>query len=61
MRTGAFQLLVGLGTPGSKYATPRHNIGFMALQMLAFQDSASFRLNKRLFGKLADIRNGLKK
>ena len=61
MSSGDFQLLVGLGNPGSKYENTRHNIGFMALQRLAFQDSASFRLNKRLFGQLADIRNSLKK
>ena len=61
MSSGDFQLLVGLGNPGSKYESTRHNIGFMALQRLAFQDSASFRLNKKLFGQLADISNGLKK
>ncbi len=61
MSSGDFQLLVGLGNPGSKYESTRHNIGFMALQRLAFQASASFRLNNKLFGQLADIRNGLKK
>ena len=61
MSSGDFQLLVGLGNPGSKYENTRHNIGFMALQRLAFQASVSFRLNKRLFGQLADIRNGSKK
>ena len=61
MSSGDFQLLVGLGNPGPKYDSTRHNIGFMALQRLAFQASVSFRLNKRLFGQLADIRNGSKK
>ena len=61
MSSGDFQLLVGLGNPGSKYENTRHNIGFMALQRLAFQDSSSFRLNKRLFGQLDDISNGFKK
>ena len=61
MSSGDFQLLVGLGNPGSKYESTRHNIGFMALQRLACQDSASFRLNNKLYGQLADIRNGLKK
>ena len=61
MSSGDFQLLVGLGNPGSKYESTRHNIGFMTLQRLACQDSASFRLNHKLYGQLADIRNGLKK
>ena len=61
MSSGDFKLLVGLGNPGSKYESTRHNIGFMALERLASQDSASFRLNSKLYGQLADIRNGLKK
>ena len=29
------KLIVGLGNPGAKYACNRHNIGFMALDMIA--------------------------
>ncbi len=61
MSSGDFQLLVGLGNPGSKYENTRHNVGFMALKRLAFQESASFKINNKLYGQLADIHNGLKK
>lgn len=35
-------LLVGLGNPGRKYQTHRHNIGFMALDALASEHAFSF-------------------
>lgn len=39
------KLIVGLGNPGEKYKKTRHNIGFMALDMLASKrQSASWRM-----------------
>ena len=35
-------LIVGLGNPGSKYESTRHNIGFKALDYIAKQSSAFF-------------------
>jgi len=61
MSKGNFKLLVGLGNPGSCYSSSRHNVGFMALQRLAEQESASFSLNKKLFGQIAEIGIGLEK
>ncbi len=55
MSQGTFKLLVGLGNPGTSYIKTRHNIGFMALEKLARKNSATFKLNKRIFGQVADV------
>ena len=39
-------LVVGLGNPGPDYAAHRHNVGQMALDVLAERIGASFRLHK---------------
>ena len=36
-------LVVGLGNPGSKYTTTRHNIGFMAVDYIATKTKADVR------------------
>ena len=44
---GVSWLLVGLGNPGAKYASTRHNMGYLALDGLA--DREGFRFNKLRF------------
>lgn len=44
---GVTWLLVGLGNPGAKYESTRHNMGFLALDKLA--ENEGFKFNKLRF------------
>jgi len=44
-------IIVGLGNPGKKYATSRHNVGFVLIQRLA--DKRNTKLKKRKYSAKA--------
>ncbi|WP_254967510.1 aminoacyl-tRNA hydrolase [Cyanobium sp. CH-040] len=52
------RLVVGLGNPGHRYESTRHNVGFMALERLAAESGVSFRQQNRLHGLLAEVGQG---
>ena len=49
-RTRFMKLIVGLGNPGKKYDKTRHNMGFMAVDLLA--DQAKIDVDKEVFHAL---------
>lgn len=50
------RLIVGLGNPGAKYESDRHNAGFWFIDRLASQYKQLLQPEKRFLGKAAKIR-----
>lgn len=49
------KLIIGLGNPGEKYQSTRHNVGYDCVELLANQHQASFKYESRFEGHLAII------
>lgn len=53
-----FELIAGLGNPGSDYANHRHNAGYWFIDELARALGASFSADKRFFSLTAKVHIG---
>jgi len=60
MSSGDVILLVGLGNPGKKYTSTRHNIGFMVLEKLASLEGVKFKEKNKFKGLLTEITSNQK-
>jgi peptidyl-tRNA hydrolase, PTH1 family len=50
-------IVVGLGNPGPKYATTRHNVGFMVVDLIG-ERSGGVQFRSKFHGELAEARLG---
>jgi len=48
--------LIGLGNPGKKYSTSRHNIGFLLLENLSKKYNSNFLLKDKLKSSFAEFK-----
>ena len=52
--SASYQLLIGLGNPGARYESTRHNAGVWLLERVARRHASGFRSSPRCFGSIAD-------
>lgn len=50
-------VVAGLGNPGDRYVSTRHNVGFMAVELAMLQVGSVWTMNNRFQAALADYQN----
>ena len=53
--TKAIKLFVGLGNPGDKYFTTRHNAGFWWVDLVANQTNSALAMDAKMFGVVGKL------
>lgn len=48
------KIIVGLGNPGEKYTYTRHNVGFLALDIVAKENNLSWKNSKKFNAEIAE-------